>query len=155
MDTIRNWAAMFCAASLVGAFIVFLLPEGNMKKPVQIVLSFLMLFVAVWPLSKDIDLSFPELPEEEVAEAEDCSSHLYDVLSRNGQEMIENAVSELLGEICAEPYSVQVTMKQDSDGNIILERIRIRIDREDSVRKSLIQKKVGSLTGVVPEVEVE
>ena len=68
METIRSWAAMFCAASIVGAFVVFLLPEGNMKKPVQIALSFLLLTVAVWPLSNQIDLSLPEMMEEEDAD---------------------------------------------------------------------------------------
>lgn len=155
METIRSWAAMFCAASIVGAFVVFLLPEGNMKKPVQISLSFLLLTVAVWPLSNQIDLSLPEMMEEEDAESEDYSRRLYDDISRSGQKMIEEKVSGVLKKICAEPYTVHAGMKADGDGNIVLEKITIIIDPEDSVRESLIQKKVGDLTGVVPEVETE
>lgn len=146
---------MFCAASLVGAFIVFLLPEGSMKKPVQIVLSFQLLIVAVWPLSEHLDFSFSEFTEEIPLEAEDYSVHLYGELSRSGQKLIENEVTEILKEICAKSYTVHAEMKEDGDGNIALSKITITIDAEDFVRESLIQKKVGELTGVVPEVEVE
>ena len=155
METIRNWAAMFCAASLVGAFIVFLLPEGSMKKPVQIVLSFLLLIVAFWPLSEKLEFTFSELKEEIPMESEDYSAHLNADISRSGQKLIEDEISGLLKEICAKSYTVHAEMKEDGDGNIALSKITITIAAEDSVRESLIQKRVGDLTGIVPEVEVE
>ena len=63
MDAIKEWAIMLCTVSVGSAFVVFLIPDGNLKKSANIVITLFLLSIVILPVfGKDsFDVEIPDL----------------------------------------------------------------------------------------------
>lgn len=156
LETLRTWAYMLCCASVLGGFAVFLVPEGGMKKSVNIVLSLVMLSIIVYPVTGDkvFSLDLPNEPDDEKIIAEEYSDELNEYIITSGESVIKDEIELCLDEICAYDYEAQIDMSIEN-GEARLESVKIIISSGDASSIVLIKKKIGSLTGVVPEVETK
>lgn len=156
MDSLSNWATSFCVVSVICAFASFLVPSGSVKKTVSVVMSLFMLSVVVVPFT-GFDLSdFTELLESDFGfseEIDEYSDDLYEYLLDNGKRITRESIAAELDAICNDKYDIRIIMEINDDGNPELTDIIITVSKNDSVKTLIIKSKIGSLTGVVPEVK--
>lgn len=157
MDSLKNWAAAFCVISVVCAFASFLVPKGSVKKAVNIVMTLFMLSVVIMPINhfslSELTALFDARADAQ-EEFDDYAEELNDYLIESGKQVIKDHIAAELQGICNDAYSVYVDMEIRDDGNPFLTRIVITVSQNDAAKTIIIKSKIGSLTGVVPEVEI-
>lgn len=157
MGVIKEWAIMLCSVSVGCAFIVLLIPEGNLKKSANIVITLFMLSVVILPVFGEdgFDVTIPELSIDDFPDENDYMKDFNDFFITSGEFVVRQQIEDMLADICSENFSVNVTVYTDTNGDIALSDIHIFVQTSDSGKVSIIKNKVGKLAGVVPEVIVE
>ena len=158
MESLANWAVSFCVVSVLCAFAAFLVPNGSVKKTANVVMTLFMLSVMVIPFSgfdfSDISDLF-ESSAENREEMDEYTDQLNDYLVEHGKRVTKENIAAELDGICADAYSVEVNMEINADGNPELKQIVVTVSTNDLSKTIIIKSKIGSLTGVVPEVKTE
>ena len=157
MDSIKEWAIMICTVSVGSAFVSFLIPDGNMKKSANIVISLFLLSVIILPVFGEnlYNLDIPEIPIDSFPEEDDYLQDFNDFYVGGGELIVRQQIEDMLYDICSEKITTNISFDVDDYGNIRLSEIHIFILSADSGKVNIIKNKVGSLTGIVPEVIVE
>lgn len=157
MDSIKEWAVMLCTVSVVSAFITFLIPDGNIKKSANIVVSLFLLSIVILPVfGKNLyDLEMPEIKIDSFPYEDDYLQDFNDFYVTNGELVVRQQIEDILADICSGNFSINVSFDVDKYGNIHLSEIHIFILSTDVGKVTIIKNKIGNLTGVVPEVTVE
>ncbi|MBR3867688.1 MAG: hypothetical protein IKM66_00085 [Clostridia bacterium] len=157
MDAIKEWALMLCTVSVGSAFVVFLIPDGNLKKSANIVITLFLLSIMILPVfGKDsFDVEIPDLSIDDFPDENDYSQNYNDFFITSSELVIIQQIEDILIEICSDNFSVNPTVYTDTNGNIVLSDIHIFVFTSDSDKVNIIKNKVGRLTGIVPEVTVE
>lgn len=158
METLRIWAIMLCAASVISAFVIFLAPDGAMKKVINIVLSLFFLVLIIYPLSGEKIFSFAAFDSDFLLDedsAEVYSKTVDEYLLTNARNVVLEQVQAVLDDVCREPYAIDVDVVLTEDGNAQLKSVHIAITKADSASTVLIKTKIGAITGLVPEVEIK
>lgn len=153
MDWIREWAVLLCISSVTSGVIVFLIPDGKLRKTANIVISLFMLstFVSVFS-----DVKLPNGINSTTAKNElyDYSENIDDILIKESQSTAEKIIGDSLNDICNFTYTIETDWKVNNN-EVSLSEIIIKISHADYSKLSLIKTKVGSLTGVIPKVIAE
>lgn len=158
MENLRTWAMMLCIASLASAFIYFLAPSGAPGKALRVVLSLFMLSVVIFPLSGesifDIDTDFEvNFDESYLKNYEEMSIEIGRQITDSGREIIKKEVDEKLYEICSDDFQSEIFVSEAEQGQFELQGISIIVSDEDYIyKKAEIEKEIGKITGIVPDV---
>ena len=152
METVKNWAFSVCAASICGAVLNMILPEGSAQKTYKAVFCVFFLCVLVSLLSEleipDFDFfskNIDKIKEENISGNE---------FSENSALMIENAViadtEAILSEegITAKDISIKINISEN--GGIDINKFILTLDfiaDSDSLKEKIFQK-----TGIMPEI---
>lgn len=157
MDSIKEWAVMICSLSVGSAFVSFLIPEGSVKKSVNIVISLFFLTMVILPVfgKNTFNLKIPEISADNISDKEDYLQSFNDFYIDNGELVIRQQIEDILKDVCSDNIRLNISLDVDKNGNILLSGIQIYILNTYSGKIDIIKNKVGSLTGVVPEVIVE
>lgn len=157
MDGIREWAIMLCAVSVGSAFVVFLIPDGSLKKTANIVISLFMLSVVILPVfgEDSFDIDVPNFSIDEFPDESDYLQDYNEFFMTTSENVVKKQIDDILSEICSDKFTVYVDLKTDADGNAILSDIHITILPYDSTVVSVIKYEVGKLTGIVPKVMIK
>lgn len=156
MNTIREWALMLCSAFVGSAFIVFLIPEGNVKKTANLVVTLFLLSVVVIPVygRDSFDVNIPEFSVDDFPENDDYMDNYDNFMLSSGENIIKQQISDLLSNICYDDFDVKVIMTRASDDSILLSDINIFVSESDYAAVNIIRSEVGKLTGLTPQVVV-
>ena len=157
MDSIKEWAIMLCTVAVGSAFIVFLVPDGNLKKSANIVITLFLLSIVILPVFGEdrFDVSVPDLSIEDFPDENDYSQKINNFFITSTEFVVQQQIEGILTELCSDNFSVNPTVYTDTNGNIVLSDIHIFVQTTDSGKVNIIKSKIGSLTGIVPEVIVE
>lgn len=157
MDAIKEWALMLCTVSVGSAFVVFLIPDGNLKKSANIVITLFLLSIMILPVfGKDsFDVEIPDLSIDDFPDENDYSQNFNDFFITSSELVVSQQIEDILIEICSDNFSVNPTVYTDTNGNIVLSDIHIFVFASDADKVNIIKNKIGRLTGIVPEVTVE
>ena len=154
MDGIKTLTMIICSASVCSAFIVFLVPDGNMKKMVNFAVSLFLMSVMIMPVfdKNSTVFDFPEISAYEFPDKSDYISEYDDFLTENSKSLVKNEVFSVLEDICKDSFSVDVVINRNENGDFILEKIRISIRESDIGNTAMIKNRIFNLTGLIPEV---
>ena len=154
MDGIKTLTMIICSASVCSAFIVFLVPDGNMKKTVNFAVSLFLMSVMIMPVfgKNSTDFDFPDISAYEFPDKSDYISEYDDFLTENSKSLVKNEVSSVLEDICKDSFSVDVVINKSEKGDLILKKIRISIRESDIGNTAIIKNRIFNLTGLIPEV---
>ena len=157
MDSIKEWAVMICAVSVGSAFVSFLIPDGNMKKSANVVISLFLLSMVILPVfgKNSYSLKIPEISIDSFPEEDDYLQDFNNFYVANSELVIRQQIEDMLSDVCSENIRINVSSYIDEYGDIRLSEIHIFIPSTDSGKENIIKNKVGSLTGIIPEVIVE
>ena len=157
MDAIKEWAIMLCTVSVGSAFVVFLIPDGNLKKSANIVITLFLLSIVILPVfGKDsFDVEIPDLSIDDFPDENDYVQDFNNFFITNSKFIVQQQTEDVLSEICSDTFSVNIEVNTDTNSNIVLSDIHIFVQTSDSNKVNIIKNKVGRLTGIVPEVIVE
>ena len=157
MDSIKEWAVMICAVSVGSAFVSFLIPDGNMKKSANVVISLFLLSMVILPVfgKNSYSLKIPEISIDSFPEEDDYLQDFNDFYVANSELVIRQQIEDMLSGVSSENIRINVSSYIDEYGDIRLSGIHIFIPSADSGKENIIKNKVGSLTGIIPEVIVE
>lgn len=153
MEQIKEWATLLCTASVASGIMVFLIPEGRLKKTACIVTSLFMLLVFM-SIFSDFSLIEFESDADTAIDTEKYSLEFNDYLIKASQDTTENMIKNELQDICDAEFSVE-TFWSVSENEICLNKVIISIAQSDSSKISIIKTKTGALTGLVPEVYIK
>lgn len=147
---------MLCVSSVGSAFIVFLIPEGNMKKTANTVITLFLLSIVVFPVSgKELfDIDVPDFSIEDFPDEEEYVNQYDDFILSNSADVVEEHIENILIDICKDEFDLQVEMIKDSSGNFTLYEIHIFVSNDDFVNVRTIESEVAKLTGMHPDVEI-
>lgn len=154
MEGIKTFSMIVCSASVCSAFIVFLVPEGNLKKTVNFAVSLFLMSVMIMPVfgKKSIDFEFPDISAFEFSDKSDFLSEYDNFIAENSKKVVEKEVSTVLADVCKDSFSVEVLMHKNENNEIVLEKIIICISENDNGNSAVIKNKIFNLTGMLPEV---
>ncbi len=155
MTEIKSWALMLCISLIISSVSLFIAPEGSLKKFLGYIISVFILTVVLLPLTK---MDFSRLTDFDSAEFnindEEYSHMLSEYIYDNGEKVLQDAIKNELDKICTDKYSIETVFDKTNDNQIGIESIIITIRNSDLKNIPSIRKKVGELTGVIPEVNV-
>lgn len=157
MNGIREWAIILCSVSIGSAFIVFLIPDGSMKKSVNFVVSLFLFSVVILPVcgKESLDIELPEISIDEFPDEEDYMLEYSQFLMQSSENIVEKQILKILNELCKSDFSVNVSMKSDSNGDFVLSEIQITVSQEDSNLIETIKSQVKNLSGMIPQVVID
>ena len=154
MTEIKSWAIILCVSLLISSVILFIAPDGSMKKYLSYIISVFILTVVLLPLSKmDFSHITDFSAEDMIVPDEEYSAMLNEYIYDGTEQVVKNNIKHELDKICTDNYSVEVTFKS-SRYQIKAEKIIIFINETDIKNIALIRKKTGELTGIIPEVKI-
>ena len=147
---------MICSAFVGSAFIVFLIPDGSVKKTANVVVTFFLMAVVVLPIysSDSFDTDIPEIAVDEFPGNEDYIDNYNSFYLSSGENIIKDQISDLLTDICNDDFDVKVIMSRNSDNSIQLSEINIIISEYDYASVNIISSEIGKLTGLTPQVVI-
>lgn len=156
MNGIREWAIMLCSVSVGSAFVAFLIPDGNMKKSVNFVMSLFLLSIVIIPVcgKEAIDMDFPDIAVDSFPDEDDYKLEYDQFFIQSGENVVENQISEILENICKKDFNVKSSLQYNSEGNLVLSDILITVSEDDSHIIETIKSKVKNLTGLIPQVVI-
>jgi len=157
MDAIKEWAIMLCTVSVGSAFIFFLIPDGNLRKSANIVITLFLLSIVILPVFGDdaFDIAIPDISLDDFPDENDYVQDFNNFFITNSKFIVQQQTEDVLSEICSDTFSVNIEVNTDTNSNIVLSDIHIFVQTSDSNKVNIIKNKVGRLTGIVPEVIVE
>ncbi len=152
MEYIRECAVLLCTASLASGVIVFIIPDGRLKKTADIAVSLLFIGICANFFAADInfDTDIKASYEENVKIEENYGEYL----KKSAAEVTEKILKNELDKICSGEYTIESDWSV-TESKAELVDIRITINAEDSSKISTIKTKTGSITGVFPEVRID
>lgn len=150
MELIKDWAVLLCVSSVTSGIIVFLIPDGKLRKTANIVISLFMLSVFTSIFSS---FNMPVIDNKSNIEPdiENYSSNVDDLLVAQSRKTSEEIINDCLDKICMFSYKTKTDWKINNN-EISLTHITVTISNGDYSRINLIKTKVGSLTGIIPKV---
>lgn len=157
MDGIKEWAIMLCSVSVGSAFVFFLIPDGNLKKTANVVITLFLLSVVILPVfgEDSFDIEIPDFFIDDFPDESDYLQDFSEFIMARSENVAKQQIADVLSEICSDKYSINVNINPDADGNAVLSDIQITILASDSASVSVIKYEVGKLTGIVPKVMIE
>lgn len=129
-----------------------------MKKAMHFVLSLFMLAVAVYPIAGEKILSGITAGIHNGIEESDSSvfkEKSEEYLLNSAENMVTEQVNGILSELCQYEYHTEITVSLTDSGEVQLNHISVVIEKGDSSAIVLIKTRIGSLTGLVPEVQIQ
>ena len=154
MDEIKSWTFSICSASIFGAIMNIILPEGSTQKIFKSVFCVFFLCCLISPLlnmnlfnEKNILNSF----DYEYREKDDTENRLYESAARTIEDEIRSKTEEILRQENIEYSNISVRVNILEGGGI--EIIEFRITAYSDISESL-KEKIGNETGLIPDVEI-
>lgn len=157
MNDIREWAIMLCSVSVGSAFVVFLIPDGNLNKSVNFVVSLSLLSIVIIPVcgKETVSIDLPDISVYELPDAEEYQFKYSQFLIQHSENVVKNQVYDILDKICTEEYSVEVNVYTDTAGNIVISEIYIFLSQNDSMNSETVKSDVKKNTGIIPQVVID
>lgn len=157
MNDIREWAIMLCSVSVGSVFIAFLIPDGNMKKSVNFVISLFLMTISIIPVwGKDsIKFDFPDVSVDKFPDEEEYLIEYSEFLQSFGEEEVQSQISELLEKECVNSYDINIESYFDTAGNIVVSDVKIILSSDDAGVVEKVKTDVKNYTGIVPQVVID
>lgn len=153
MEQIREWATILCISSVTSGILIFLIPEGRLKKTAEIVVSLFLMVSLVSIFSGEFDFDKDKNNDFSV-KTENYSVDFNDYLIEQSRSTVENLIVSELSGVCNNSFSVK-TQWHVTDNTVCMDGIEISVDEKDMSKINVIKSKIGALTGVIPEVSVK
>jgi len=153
MEEIRNWAFSVCTASICGAVMNIILPEGSTQKVFKSVFCVFFLCCIISPLldanlfSEDILKSF----EAEYKYDSGLESRLYESSAAAMEEDIKAKTNLILKEAGVNFSTISIKINILDGGGIEINEFSVTAPSEFSDE---LKNKIGSETGLIPEVKI-
>lgn len=154
MDEIKSWAFSVCSASICGAIMNIILPEGSTQKIFKSVFCVFFLCCVISPLftmdffnEKNILNSF----DYEYREKDGIESEIYESAAKTMESEIRSKTEEILRRENIEFSNISVRVNILESGGI--EIIEFRITANSDISES-VKEKIGNETGLIPDVEI-
>lgn len=152
MENFKNWAFALCVASMCGAVLNMLLPDGSEKRIFKTVLC---LFLLCTMLSPILSTDFSKFNVDFASDGNDAqmstvTEKLLDVSAAGTKKAIINDTKEALAENGIASNNISVTVNISADGSISISGFSVSVVDGDA---DTIQKIVEKKTGLVPEIK--
>lgn len=155
MNDLKAFALIFCISSIISAIAVYIVPEGAFKKIFTHIISLLLIIIIVRSVSGG-DLSIKtDIDDDEydsASQQEEYSQLLNEYIFDSGKQITEDKIRQILDPLMTGDYRIDVNFIASSDGVYCPADITIYIFPIDTLKQVVIQKRVGELTGIIPEV---
>lgn len=152
MEKVEQWCTALCIICITTGVLIHIVPDGKIKKGVNIAYSLLFLttvvsiFNGIDSFDIDIDIDYSENIIKSYNY--DLNSYITDMANIK----IEEEIGKSLDSICKNDYSVDLNWV-NIDNTYQLTEITITVTYEDMKNAELIKSTIGSLTGIIPEVK--
>lgn len=150
MEYIREWAIALCISAVASGIMVFLIPDGKLKKTAEIVVSLFLLITLVSIFSGKYDFN-DNLKSNFSLKSENYSVEFDDYLIGQSKKTVEAMINSELTDVCDENFSVETNWHINGD-NVCMDSVKIVINAVDRSKINIVKNKVSALTGVIPEV---
>lgn len=154
MDEIKSWAFSVCTASICGAAMNIILPEGSTQKVFKSVFCVFFLCCVISPLLNmdfinggDILNSF----EAEYEEESGLENRLYESSAAAMEEDIKTKTASILDEAGVNFSNISIKINILEGGGIEINEFSVTAASEIP---DGLKEKIGSETGLIPEVKI-
>lgn len=153
MDGIRSWAFSVCAASICGAVLNIILPEGSTQKIFKTVFCVFFLCCVISPLLKMNlfkDAVFSDISAEYGGD-ENFEESLYGSSAEMFQNEIKAKTRAVLKDAGVDFYDIYVGVNILKEGGIEINGFSISTNSDIPAE---IKERIGNETGLIPEVKI-
>lgn len=155
MESVRSWALTVCLCSIGSALIYFLVPKGNLEKPMRTVISIFLLAVIISPLMKSEGLSLESFNFDAgdfSSEIEENAAAVNGAVIESFAKLVGQSVDECLDGNGYEGYETEVKAASDEQGRIRVESITLYFENVEGIDQDALGELVYKETGLYPEV---
>ncbi len=153
MSEITGWASAICFASLACVMLEFLSPSGKMEKMVRFVLSAFMLCALFKPILGISKIKFEfDINKKNNYKVSGIKKGLENQTMSIAASNIEKLVENEMEKIKITPKKIQVIMDTSDINSISINRLIIKIDKENLDRQEEIKKLIYKELGLAVEV---
>lgn len=151
MENIADYASLVCIVSVASGVIVFLIPDGKLKKTAEIVITLFLLLTVVSIFSEKTSVE-TDIPVNTYSQISDCSEEFNEYLIEQSKNVVEDIICKELNSVCNYDFSINTSWYFDS-GTICMESVSVLITLADMSKSANIKSKIYAMTGIIPEVE--
>ncbi|MEG0545888.1 MAG: stage III sporulation protein AF [Oscillospiraceae bacterium] len=142
MDSIKVYVLNICIVSVLTAVFRILIPNGNIKKAAEIVMSLLLLSIILIPLLSMKNPTFSNSNNLNLSAK--TNEEIFSDINTNNQ-AIRNAITNELLNSGIKAENIEVETHKDEQNYIIIESVMISrpSEQDDNLIKTLIKTKIG------------
>lgn len=165
IDWISNWAGAIIVAVIIGTIIEMILPEGNSKKYIKVVVGVYILFTITSPIINKITGKTLEVSElidlnkyiEEVKEKEKEQNIIASSNEENIRDIyLTNLKKDIKSKVIAKGYQVnQVEIQVENDENYTLKKIDLDVSLLEDDEEEKDNQNVVNVVEVVNEINIQ
>lgn len=160
IEWISNWAGGIIVAVIIGTIIEMLLPQGNSKKYIKVVIGIYVLFTIVSPVitkvtGKDIEISDILDLKKYVEETEETVKMQNTIQAQNSNNIKDIYLDKIKGDmkekISKKGYNVnniQIELSNDDNYKILCILLEIEKNNEDGSEKNTEQNKIKEVESI-------
>lgn len=150
MDKLEQWVITICIICIITGVLSFLIPDGKIRKSLNIAYSLLLLtsVASIFTSADKLDIELNYNNYTVLSYNNNFDSYITDM----ADEETEKLICSELDLICIADYSVE-TEWENTDNTYELTQVRVVITQTDKDKIDDIKSAVGKLTGVIPEVQ--
>lgn len=157
MGAVAAACAAICAVAIAGSIVSVLLPNGNTKKILSLVLGAFMLCSMIIPVKNAIEgfsIDTSKLPREEEITASADELYSQRIIAQT-EEILANTLEGLLKNEDIPTRKIRFYLEQDDNLGIIISKICIYIDKKDNTYVFRINEITEENFGQTPFVIAE
>lgn len=153
MENIAHFATLLCVAAVSSGILVFLIPDGRLKKTAEIVVSLFFTVAVISVFNTDNNVEF-DYSINSFSEIPDSSEKLNEYLIEQSKRVTEDLIIDELSVVCNNEFSVETSWHAD-EKSICMDSVTIYINHSDASEISLVKTRIIAITGISPEVKYQ
>lgn len=157
MQELKVWALNICLCLIGSAIVVFLVPKGNIEKPMKSLVAIFILTILLLPILENkitnINFENSNLFDFDI-KSSDVNTQINIALAKQGEAAIRDLIDKQLTNISVEKSKINIITDIDEDNRIIIKDIKISVQPSDKRYEEKIKEEVKNLTGLEPIVIV-
>lgn len=166
IDWISNWAGAIIVAVIIGTIIEMILPEGNSKKYIKVVVGVYILFTIVSPVINKVTGKTLEVSEmidlnkyiDEIKEKEKQQNTIASTNEQNIKDIyLTNLKKDIKSKISMKGYQVdKIEIELEDNENYTLQKIELEVSKlDESETEGQNNKEVVNTVEIVNEIKIQ
>jgi len=155
MNDIKEYAVSLCFCAVFCTLISFMIPPGNHKKLMSIIINSFFVMMLVTPIVKGFNIEIPKVTFDTRVYENRMNDEIKSLLDSQIGESVEKGIALRLENMGAPAKKISVLMDTSDTSRIQISKLMIVLDRKYLLQEIKISDAMISECGIQPQLTFE